>query len=173
MALPVKSPPFAYSAAEWEAMPADQKGLLYMAQECDFYGTAEEPPGSNKGPRVSEILRIAHSTPGQPWCAAVVYVCYIHLAKCSARRPLYPASVASWIQWAKAYGKIRKTPKRGYLFFLCGEGRSHIGAVVRVRGDIVETLEGNTNDAGQREGVRMARRERRISSIDGYIDMSA
>lgn len=50
-----------------------------------------------------------------------------------------------------------------------GHGLGHTGIVEIVIGDILHTIEGNTNDTGSREGYEVCRKERNISNIKGYI----
>jgi len=54
------------------------------------------------------------------------------------------------------------------MFFLRGgpHSYSHVGIVVRRQGDVIETIEGNTNDDGSPNGYEVARRIRHVSSCD-------
>lgn len=159
-----KMPAFDYAPPEWEAFPVSGRALLLAAQYCDVYGVREEPRGSNRGPWVDRFLRRAQSFPGQPWCAAFVYDCVKDAG--GNPRVAYPASVSSWADYAKRAGRLRDEPLRGRLFYILNpNGSGHMGFVCRVKGDSVETIEGNTNDFGAREGFEVARRERKISGL--------
>jgi hypothetical protein len=46
---------------------------------------------------------------------------------------------------------------------------SHIGIVHSNNGAIITTIEGNTNAAGSREGVTVARKQRSLSIIKSFI----
>ena len=55
------------------------------------------------------------------------------------------------------------TPKKGDLFYT--RTWSHVGLVVGVDGNYVQTVEGNTNDGGSADGMGVYRRTRAISSL--------
>ena len=61
--------------------------------------------------------------------------------------------------------------KPGAIFIMdFGKGVGHTGLVVKVNKDgTVDTIEGNTNDEGSREGYEVCRRVRKLSSIKGFI----
>lgn len=176
MAVETRIPPFDYSEEQWGKMSVSEKALLIAAQECDFYEVEEEPKGSNRGPRVDAYLRAARTAVGQAWCAAFITFCMIlaghdPFSKDPKKGVRYPASVASWREYAKASGRWSKEPKRGRLFVLAS---SHIGFVTRVYESqgTVQTIEGNSNDEGGREGYEVTRRIRKISSIEGFINLA-
>ena len=51
-----------------------------------------------------------------------------------------------------------------------GEDRvKHVGFVEAVEGDTVQTVEGNTNKAGSREGGGVYRLERRLLSVYRFV----
>lgn len=61
----------------------------------------------------------------------------------------------------------------GMVFIIeTGGGRGHTGIVSRIVGNRLETIEGNTNDGGSREGIGVFRRNgRTVDSINrGFID---
>ena len=61
----------------------------------------------------------------------------------------------------------------GMVFIIStGSGTGHTGFVSRVVGNKLETIEGNTNDGGSREGIGVFRRSgRTIAGINrGFID---
>jgi hypothetical protein len=63
--------------------------------------------------------------------------------------------------------------KPGMLFIMStGGGNGHTGIVEKVIGGRLVTIEGNTSDAGSREGIGVFRRDaRKIASINkGFID---
>jgi hypothetical protein len=140
---------------------------MIAAYFCDTLHVKEEPKGSNRGPWIDAFLLHAKTDVGQAWCAGFVWYCVTHAGiKPSVK---LPAAVKSWRAWAKANGAWSKVPRRGRLFTLAS---SHIGFVTGVDGDMVLTIEGNSNDEGSREGHETCRRRRPISSIEGYIDLS-
>ncbi|MDD5199089.1 MAG: peptidoglycan-binding protein [Terrimicrobiaceae bacterium] len=151
-------------------------------------GTMEKPPGSNRGERVEMYQRGVGIGPGDPWCAAFVYYCFATAAKSlGAKNPLLEKAcrtgcVLTLWNLARANGVPTITrdealddPSRvkpGMIFILStGGGQGHTGLVARVSGNRVETIEGNTNDGGSREGIGVFRRTgRSVASINrGYI----
>jgi Putative peptidoglycan binding domain/CHAP domain len=155
-------------------------------------GTLEIPPGSNRGKRVEEYQRGVGIGPGDPWCVAFVYFCFASATShLGAKNPVLVKKcrtgsvLAMWNQ-ARANGVPTVTrdeamadPSRvkpGMVFILStGGGQGHTGLVSRVVGNRLETIEGNTNDGGSREGIGVFRRNgRSLSGINrGYIDFSA
>jgi hypothetical protein len=62
--------------------------------------------------------------------------------------------------------------KPGMVFFIdTGGGKGHAGIVVSINGSNIETIEGNTDGSGSREGDGVYRRTRKIEmgSLMGYI----
>jgi CHAP domain/Putative peptidoglycan binding domain len=151
-------------------------------------GVREEPPGSNRGPRVDGYLRAVGLDPTQgsfAWCAAFAYWCFARAAE-ELGRPnpvIRTAGVLEHWRRAGAAG-IRRLPAAeatedpgrvhpGMLFVLdTGGGTGHTGFVERVEGGRLITVEGNTNDDGSREGVGVFRRTgRKLAAVNrGYID---
>jgi len=169
MALEPKIPALNYTAAQWASMPATERALMLAAQFCDVYKVEEVPHGSNKGPWVETFQRFAESGPGQPWCASWAYYC---LAKAGVMwHPLYPAAVTSHVLKARQMDRLKTVPKRGYLFFYSGTGRSHIGFVTDFDNGYIHTLEGNGSPDGGREGYAVVRHQRSAAGVDGFINL--
>lgn len=65
--------------------------------------------------------------------------------------------------------KVGKVPKPGALIvWRHGQGwKGHIGVVETVKDGVVTTIEGNTNNAGSREGTHVLRKTRRIAWTNG------
>lgn len=122
--------------------------------------------GRNKGPEVDRYLASTGLSPGYPWCAAFVNWCIRKVGKSLAPRT-GRAAVFSWANWAEESGRLSQTPKRGDLFFwLDRRGFGHIGFVTSVLpGGVFTTIEGNTDEAGSREGVKVARRVRTVAGL--------
>lgn len=149
-------------------------------------GVMESPPGSNRGPVVDEYLRSTGLDPADgsfAWCAAFLYWCFGQACRGNEANPLIrTAGVLK--HWNRAVRKgIRKVTaaealdnpalvRPGFIFVIdSGGGFGHMGLVESVQDGIMATLEGNTNDAGGREGVGVFRRERRPDEINkGYLD---
>lgn len=65
--------------------------------------------------------------------------------------------------------KVGKVPRPGSLIvWRLGKGwKGHIGIVESVKANVISTIEGNTNDAGGREGIEVARKLRKLAWTNG------
>jgi peptidoglycan hydrolase-like protein with peptidoglycan-binding domain len=152
-------------------------------------GILEEPAGSNRGRRVEQYQRSVGLARGTPWCVAFVYWCF----QAAAQKQGIPNPMAKECRtggvldlWTRACGArkvniVRTTEafndpakvKPGMIFVIStGGGMGHAGLVSRVVGNRMETIEGNTNDGGSREGIGVFRRSgRTLQSINrGFIE---
>ena len=159
-----------------------QSKLADIARE--YIGVIET--GNNKAGDSKKLLDIFNAddlvidgkTDGYPWCAAFVSHCTQRLLKTS---PMFPgvkapreASVSRFLnKWAKEQScdifkpnDKDKKPRKGDIVVFTF---SHIGIVDSVFAGGVNTIEGNTNDAGSREGVAVASKKRVNSIIRSYI----
>jgi hypothetical protein len=139
-------------------------------------GVQEVPRGSNSGPQVNQYLKSVGLSSGNPWCMAFVYWCVDHAAaEFGIKNPLLKTgSVKN--QWEKT--SLRKIPVRatgikpGSIFImLFKNGTGHTGIIEKIENGIAYTVEGNTNEGGEREGFEWAKRERPISSFTGIIQL--
>ena len=140
-------------------------------------GVCEKPKGSNSGPEVNIFLKAVGLGPGSPWCMAFVYWCVNKAAAdLDVKNPLQKTG-GVMLQWNTT--KCRKLTNRdkgiqpGHIFIMqFGNGTGHTGFVEKIKGGLVYTIEGNTNDDGSREGYEVARRQRTLSSIKGFIQLN-
>ena len=124
-----------------------------------------EEGGENRGSRIAEYR--ANCEPPipdpVPWCA--LFIQYITDVVCRTLRERNPldsvkleAYVQSYYDWAAAEGKIvtagAAVPGDLALFNFRGERFDHIGIVLAPPDEsgVFRTIEGNTNEAGSREG---------------------
>jgi hypothetical protein len=123
----------------------------------------------------------------QPWCAAFVAWCVFEAMK---REPLLAvgdktrprsAAVKDWVPWANkpANGCVvfgprdpKYKPEPGDIVVFTF---SHIGIVESFDGWAkgLRTIEGNTDDEGSREGVKVCRRVRPSSQCKSFIRLAA
>lgn len=129
-------------------------------------GVQEVPRGSNAGPAVEAYLKSVGLGGGYAWCMAFVYWCakqnnlHAHLVKTGGVLR----------QWNESTKLRVKTPQPGDIFIMdFGKGVGHTGIVERVVGDVLHTVEGNTNDEGSREGYEVCRRTRKIKDCVGFL----
>lgn len=134
-------------------------------------GVHEEPKGSNWGDDVSKYLMSVGINFPASWCMAFVYWCVkTSLENTSSINTLYKSGgvLAVWNHTAKE--KKNSAPEAGDIFIIVyDKGLGHAGFVERVEGEIIHTIEGNTNDTGSREGYEVCRRERKIAKCKGFI----
>ncbi|WKE64619.1 CHAP domain-containing protein [Gallaecimonas kandeliae] len=126
----------------------------------------------------ADDLAINGETDGYPWCAAFVSLCVQKLCKkssyFSALVPPREPSVNRFLtQWAKQQGCLIFSPHSKTYAPRAGDivvfTFSHIGIVESNNGKLVSTIEGNTNAAGSREGVCVARKSRSLSIVRKFI----
>ena len=139
-------------------------------------GVSEKPKNSNSGPEVNMYLKSVGLKPGYPWCMAFVYWCVNTAAKeMNLQNPLIKTGgvLRQWNETTLRKLNTRdKAVKPGDIFIMkFGHGTGHTGIVEKVAGQLVYTIEGNTNDDGSREGYEVARRQRLMSTIVGFIQL--
>lgn len=111
---------------------------------------------------------------GQPWCHSFVSWCANEAGISSNIIPKTAGTHAgaNWFKKQKQFIKPSKEnpPKRGDLMYHdSGGGKGHVGIVIAYNGDgTVTTIEGNTNNAGSREGTIVTKKERKFSYIWGF-----
>jgi hypothetical protein len=147
-------------------------------------GVREDPPGSNAGAEVTGYLAAVGLPPGNAWCAAFVYWCFLQAANALRYPNPVPRTGSVLQQWRRAIATgvphvDAKTAagnpalvSPGSVFYLStGGGMGHTGFVEEARGGKLVTVEGNTNDSGSREGVGVFRRVgRKVRSISlGFL----
>jgi hypothetical protein len=147
----------------------------YAEQHLDQH--PREVGGQNAGPWVRTYMN-GNEGPEWPWCAG--FACFV-LRQASAGNPLPLTPSFSCDDLAKdamrrgtfrtggaGFDTSRLTP--GSLFLVRRpapkRGWHHTGMVVGVGPGSVTTIEGNTNEAGSREGFEVSRRMRETTSLD-------
>ena len=134
-------------------------------------GVHEIPHGSNAGPEVEIYLKSVGLGKGNAWCMAFVYwVTNEASKKCGALNQLLKtAGVMN--QW-NSRPKVRVTiPQAGDIFIMdFGKGLGHTGIVTEVLANgTINTIEGNTNTDGSRDGYAVCKRNRKITSCKGFL----
>ena len=136
-----------------------------------------EATGHNDGRDVEKYLASADLSKGNPWCASFVNWTF---QQCIDVKVESPGWVPSWFPQNKLIfvrGKLNKrSPQSGDLIgiYFQDKGRlAHIGLYDSESKDFIITVEGNTNDAGSREGDGVYKKRRiksQINSISNWID---
>jgi CHAP domain len=125
---------------------------------------------SNWGEHVQKYLKSVGITFPASWCMAFVYWC------CKEANPNNILFKTGGVlkQLSKTDPKyLHTTPMAGDIFIMdFGKGLGHTGFVENVVGDSIQTIEGNSNDEGSREGYEVCRRTRKISSCKSFIRLT-
>lgn len=134
-------------------------------------GQEEKPRGSNWGEPVKSYLASVGINFPASWCMAFLVWCFTEAAR-KLNVPNTAKKTGGVLDaWNKAKAQYAvAVPEPGDIFIQDhGHGLGHTGIVEKVNADTVETIEGNTNDTGSREGFVVCRRVRKRSSIIGYL----
>lgn len=132
-------------------------------------GKEENPRGSNQGTEVNAYLASVHLPPGNAWCAAFVSWCILEATKAVGGPPLFKPS-------GSALGLLHANPE----LVVDSPGNDACYVFIKVHADHVHghagfwvpmnrTVEGNSNDNGDREGYEVCRLNRQFSEMKGYL----
>lgn len=140
-----------------------------------------EESGRNDGNKVETYLQYTNLQKGNPWCAA--FVCWV-FGKAGIRNPrsawspdLFPADKVVWKRQVRVSNSSNEQPsnafKTGNIFGIWFDDKkriAHTGFIEDVKGSWIITVEGNTNEAGSREGDGVYRKRRLVSSLYQVAD---
>jgi hypothetical protein len=132
-----------------------------------------EQTGKNDGLQVEAYLRAVGLEKGQSYCMAIIVWCYDQAAK--SLKVAMPLARTGGVldQVNKSYryktpsGHIPQPGDIGYIDLM--KGRGHAFIVRQYAAGVVNTVEGNTNDDGSANGDGDYFRQRRVSSITGFL----
>jgi hypothetical protein len=143
----------------------------------------EEVDGTNCGPRVNEYkaATVLPARESWPWCAA--FVCFVvreamkNVGVFNTQKFQRPRTASAWgfEAWSLAQDKTTNTRKPHDGDIQPGDivvfTFSHIGIATSSpsKGGFVETVEGNTDGAGSREGGAVLAKKRHVSRIRSRI----
>ena len=142
----------------------------------------EEIDGTNCGPQVNEYKAATNLPPKEswPWCAA--FVCWVvkksleasEIAESATFKRPRTAGAFDFENWSKRQGTETQTKRDPGDDIKAGDivifKFSHIGiAAANADGHSVETVEGNTDADGSREGGGVFRKTRKLSQIKTRI----
>ena len=125
--------------------------------------------GYNKGQRVEEYLKAANLKASAPWCAAFITWTF---KQCNIKAVVSGYS-PNWFESNVVY-KRDDNINRNYkvqagdvfgLWFANKNRIAHVGFIDGKQGDYYITVEGNTNEAGSREGDGVYRKRRHVKTI--------
>jgi len=128
--------------------------------------------GQNRGPFVRFYMRGSEGV-NYPWCAGftstIILQAFTAINK-NLSNFKYQMSTNLMLQDAKTYKTLCKTPNPGGILLIQKEENpsqvSHAGIVTSYDANkgIIETIEGNTNDEGSREGYEVCARIRQVTN---------
>jgi hypothetical protein len=144
---------------------------MVLAASLHLDAGARELGGKNLGPWVR--LYNGADGPDQAWCAGMATYVMNQAADWLKRTPPIPGSVSCdrLAQQAIDSDLFNSTPvpSPGDLFLVRGAKRGdwvHTGIVKCTDGGVFVSIEGNSNDAGAREGLEVCQRVRPIAGLD-------
>lgn len=139
----------------------------------------EEVNGSNAGPRVNEYKGATNlpATESWPWCAAFVCWCLREAMKGGTYTFKRPTTAGAWDfeNWSLAQDNSTNTKKPVMEDIKAGDivifRFSHIGIAISSPDfdGFIQTVEGNTDSAGSREGGGVFQKNRKLSQIRSRI----
>lgn len=142
-------------------------------------GFSEEPKGSNWGKNIQKYLASVDIDFPASWCMAFVYWCVDAACKeAGVKNPLVKtAGVLD--QWHRVDEKYKFTHPQpnciniGIMDF--GKGHGHTFFIEKFDAVKLQTIEGNSNDDGSREGYEVCRKPggRNIGACIGFICIPA
>ena len=128
-----------------------------------------EKTGHNDGVMVETYLRYCSLGKGNPWCASFVCWTYGQAHVMNPRSGYCPDLFSAKKVIYRRGSKINKEPPQHgdvWGLYFPEKGRvAHVGFVDQWGEKYVTTVEGNTNEAGSREGDGVYRKRRPIRSI--------
>lgn len=124
----------------------------------------------NRGPKIKEYLNIVGLGEGYAWCAGFVCWCVAKTAQAANVVVKLQFSAGVLAMWNKNKELRVADPLPGDIFIMkFSNGLGHTGIVTGVTSTEINTIEGNTNDGGSREGDGVYKRKRLRKTIHGYL----
>lgn len=162
----VELPPAASSNVALEAL------AIALQEE----GVREDTGRRNRGERVDEYVRSVGLNPAgeYAWCTCFIYWCFAQAARRANAANPAPRTAGVHEMWrqaragagrimtrAEALANPERIPRGACFFIDTGGGYGHAGFVIGMENGRLDTIEGNTNDGGSREGIGVFRRNAR------------
>jgi hypothetical protein len=125
----------------------------------------KEKTGKNDGPRVEEYLRTVGLMRGQPWCAALLSWIYAEAGFAKPRSGWSPDLFPS--------ARLARSALPGNvlgIYFAEYRRIAHVGLIINQEGDWINSVEGNTNITGSREGDGVYAKKRHYRTIYRIAD---
>ncbi|QEK50944.1 CHAP domain-containing protein [Pedobacter aquae] len=133
-----------------------------------------EKSNRNDGSQVESYLKYTGHSKGAPWCAAFVSWCLGQAGISNPQTAWSPALLpAKRIIWENTWQKEKIQPQAGDVFGIWYASKkriAHCGFIDAWGESIVITVEGNTNEAGSREGDGVYRKRRLKRTLYAVAD---
>jgi cell wall-associated NlpC family hydrolase len=136
-------------------------------------GVTEQPPGSNRGPKIDQWELRAAGYTGYPWCGAFVHEALLQAGVDLPSGVVYTPTILAWARNRQHGLRIVNSPKPGDLVLMRfpGGNRDPVHHVALYVGN-GRTIEGNTssgNAGSQDNGGGVFLRTRPSSVIVAYV----
>ena len=135
-------------------------------------GVQEDPPHANKGVKVNAYLASVGLAPGYSWCAAFGYWCFDQAAtKLNIPNPLVKTG-GVLNHWNLSKATKVTVPQAGDIGIIDhGKGLGHEVLVrsVDIPKGTYQSIEGNSNENGSREGFIVCSNTRQIKAAKGFL----
>ena len=134
----------------------------------DEVGVTEYPPNSNNVKYNTAFYGHDVSGSSYPWCCAFVWWVFAQYDPCLVKKT---ASCQDLGNWFNAQGRWHSNPQIGDVVFFHfstnDRWTNHVGIVKDIKGNMIETIEGNTSISSDDNGGAVMVRQR-TSNIVGY-----
>ncbi len=163
-----------WARSKWAEASLKERAL-YVARSQEEAKVREVT--ANWSPQIRKYLALTGIFSPAPWCAAFVTWCLVEAGADRKKLPALAASTYWWFVWAKQTKRLKvdkrgrpvNDPERGDLGGW-NTGAGHIFFVLAVDEEKdVATLEGNTDNAGSREGVAVKDRVRSWPQLKRHL----
>lgn len=131
-------------------------------------GTKESPPDSNNVKYNTWFYGHPVSGSQYPWCAT--FISWLYKAEQGLCKKT--ASCVDMLDWFEKRGQVVKNPQAGDIVFFKystnNRRTNHVGLVVSVSANCINTIEGNTSAKGSQDNGGMVMQKNRYSNIVAY-----
>lgn len=162
--------PFAVALRSVKTKKTAPEALALSYADRQLYLKARELNGQNLGPWVRLYMKGKEGT-DFPWCMGFVQFCMRKAFDDLKKEPILPDTFSCDVvgKFAREKGLLVTNPeeiKKGAIFLIRKTKNDwiHTGFVLKQEKDVIVTIEGNTNEAGYREGIEVRKRIRKLTN---------
>lgn len=139
-----------------------------LVDTARYFLFVREETGNNDGKYVERFLKEVNLKKGNPWCVAFVVSCHNYTGIPIPQSGYSPDMFRSNVVWDYTDWRNGYNTKPGQVFGIYFESKkrvAHVGIIESGNGKTVNTIEGNTDGSGSREGDGVYRKVRQMESI--------